>query len=698
MDPYLARYAFFWYNDEEIFHDTLEDIDRKVKSYADQGITHLMTFSCTHFRWSFKPYWGILNACLAKIVQCAHKYGIKVIEHHSSELSHLADTPEQMTRLKKVLSFRKSSPESWDGLLDFLRDKNSESNKWTQINEKTRETNINAYMGAGKCYNNPEYRKEYLAYLESVYATGVDGIMTDDVQYYCFCCCEHCQKAFKEKYGHTLPSPEKWDEWFGNMRDISFVDFLRFRLDSTHDFHVMVKEHYDKLGLKMLRPNYLSFAFSNDAQSCGIDDLPEIHWYFQECALSCVIRYSFLKSAGEQKHRAMIAKMRKIPHGILNYAYNRDELVFSWAVAMLSGGFYVNTPEGGNMVDETLIRNFEKKHASTLFHCEEFAPVGFLHSQDNKVFSPGYNMSRMEAWLQMCILRNVPSIMVNISQPESWKKCSLICVNEVHMLSDEEITLLKNYVREGGKIILSGQCGTQKKTVQARTKEELEKIWEFSFEARDANTPIPIPYGKGVFCLVPDSFGYPLDEEGIAKMFKTDHMDFGFAGGCYELMQNAPFVTAPPHDRNEKRSNDITKKYQGLMKSSPEVIRLFHTLAPGKFMASLPTGLLASPFRSTEEKSISIRLLNTKGAMQTIEEGIVTRADTVVWEKLDDTEGSFILSLEENEKITNAVFTDLTGKEIMLPFSEEGKAGNLWKVVLPAGMVEDFAYILLQLA
>ena len=696
MDPYTARYAFFWYNDEEIFHDTQEDIDRKIKSYADQGITHLMTFSCTHFRWSFKPYWNILNECLAKIVKSAHKYGMKVVEHHSSELSHLADTPEQMERLERVLSFRKSSLKSWKGLQDYLRDKNSAANKWVQINEKTGQPHVNIYMGTGKCYNNPEYRKEYLAYLESVYATGVDGIMTDDVQYYCFCTCEYCRKGFKEKYGHTLPSPEKWDDWFGDMRDPSFVDFLRFRIDSTHDFHVMVKEHYDRLGLKMLRPNYLSFAFSNDYQSCGIDDLPEIHWYFQECAISCIIRYSFLKSAGEQKHRAMIAKQRKIPHGILNYAYNDDELIFSWAVAMLSGGFYVNTPEGGDMVDETRIRTFEQKYASSLFHCEEFSPVGFLHSGDNKVYSPGYNMSRMEAWLQMCILRNRPVIMVNVNDPASWRKCSLISINEVHMLSGEEITELKKYAEEGGVLLLSGQCGTQKETALVRTKEELEKIWGISFEARNGKEAVIIPRGKGKICIVPDNFGYPLSDEDIAKMFKTDHMDFKFMKMPYELMRNAPFVTAPAHFRNEKRENNITEIYRGLMKSSQEVMELFNTLAPSAFSADLPEGLLASPFRSTDEKSITIRLLNTKGAMITEEDGFVTRGDTVKWQKLDEVESVFTFTLPRGEKVTGSVFTDLTGKETSLTCTQEDT--GKWQVTLPAGSVRDFGYIILYLA
>ena len=695
MDPYTARYAFFWYNDEEIFFDSQEDIDRKVKSYADQGITHLMTFSCTHFRWSFKPFWGILNECLTKIVRAAHKYGLKVVEHHSSELAHLADTPEQLQRLKNILSFRKSSLDSWKGLTDFLQDKNSEANKWVQINEKTGLPNVNVYMGTGKCYNDPEYRKEYLTYLESVYATGVDGIMTDDVQYYCFCTCEHCRKGFKEKYGHTLPSPEKWDEWFGNMRDISFVDFLRFRIDSTHNFHVMVKEHYDSLGLKLLRPNYLSFAFSNDHQSCGIDELPEMHWYFQECAISCIPRYSFLKSAGEQKHRAMIAKQRKIPHGILNYAYNHDDLVFTWAVAMLSGGFYVNTPEGGDPVDETLIRSFEKKYSSSLFHCEEFSPVGFLHSYGNRVFSPGDNMSRMEVWLQMCLLRNRPCIMVNANDPESWKKCSLISINEVHMLSDKEIFELKKYVEDGGNILLSGQCGTQKETAVVRTKEELEAVWGFSFDAREGSSPVILPRGKGKICIIPDFFGYPLNEEDIAKMFKTDHMDIPFMEMPYELMRNAPFVTGNTRNKTEKRKHNITEIYHALMKSSQEVMALFDTLAPSDFSASVPDGLLVSPFRSTEENTLSIRLLNTKEALITDEAGVVSRGDTVKWKKLDEVDSVFSFVLSAGEKVTGCFFTDLTGKEVPLSFEEA--MPHQWKVTLPAGSMQDFGYIILQL-
>jgi len=60
-NPWDHRFAFFWYNDPEIFEWTQVDFDRKAKEFADSGINHVITFSLTHFRWSFHPYWNTIN-------------------------------------------------------------------------------------------------------------------------------------------------------------------------------------------------------------------------------------------------------------------------------------------------------------------------------------------------------------------------------------------------------------------------------------------------------------------------------------------------------------------------------------------------------------------------------------------------------------------------------------------------------------
>ncbi|MCK5118140.1 MAG: hypothetical protein KAQ78_01080, partial [Candidatus Latescibacteria bacterium] len=60
-DPWDTRFGFFWYNDHEIFHATQDDLNRQAEAFAATGINHVITFSCTHFRWSFRRRWDVIT-------------------------------------------------------------------------------------------------------------------------------------------------------------------------------------------------------------------------------------------------------------------------------------------------------------------------------------------------------------------------------------------------------------------------------------------------------------------------------------------------------------------------------------------------------------------------------------------------------------------------------------------------------------
>ncbi|MDD3949123.1 MAG: hypothetical protein PHT43_06635, partial [Anaerolineaceae bacterium] len=547
-----------------------------MKKYADQGITHLITFSCTHFRWTFKPWWKEINQCLAKIVCAAHKQGLKIIEHHSSELASYPNSPENLERLRKGLLDRGSSLESWPGLLDYLTGPDSPALQWAQINEKTLLPHVAGYAATSRCYNNPEYVCNYLNYLETVYATGVDGIMTDDVQYYCHCQCEHCKQLFKEKYQASLPPHDQWEQWCGDMRDPSFIKWLHFRFDSTAAFHQKVKNHYDKLGMKLLRPNYVSLALTRDWTAACVETVPQMDWFFQECARSCVIRYSWLKSLSEQKHRSMVAKQRGIPHGILFYAYNRDQLIFSWAISLLAGAFYINTPEGGECeLDESEVRSFEKKYASVLFNVEEMAEVGFLDHRENRFFAAGYEMSRMEFWMQACILNNIPCLLLDANAPDTWKKCQVICLNELHLLSKNQIEALQQFAHQGGCLVISGVPGSQVIDGRERTLEECEELWKIPFRQRLENEYMIIPTGLGKICLLDMHFAYPGSQEELQTMFGQNHMNFRFGKMPFELLKQAGFVCANTlRSENKPTASSIAELYEGLQKHGKKVASL----------------------------------------------------------------------------------------------------------------------------
>ena len=386
---FTDRFGWFWYNDEEIFHDSQADILRKMQVMRDQGITHVITFSCTHFRLSYEPWWQEINVCLRKVVKAAHSLGIKVIEHHSSHLMFYPDTPAMVEHLKRDAKRRYQSLDNYPGLVEHLLDCSPEERATWQINGLTGEP-VTPYGAHGHCFNNDEYVERYLKYLETVYATGVDGIMTDDVQYYGLgqaCACSVCRKKFFEATGYTLPEPgEAWQKWFGDMRNASFNSWVHYRYNVLQNFHRRVAEHYHKLGLELIRPNYTSGALRCLLANMDLGELPELDVLFQECCYSSVIRYSFLSFLDEQQQRSLLANQRKIPHMMMFYADCNDQLLFSWAVARLAGAMFTNTPEGGKQPDEARLRKFEALHGKYIFGLQAQAQAGFIDSRENCAF------------------------------------------------------------------------------------------------------------------------------------------------------------------------------------------------------------------------------------------------------------------------------------------------------------------------
>ncbi len=122
MNKWDAKFGFFWYNDDEIFKFTQEDFDEKAKSFADVGINIVITFSCTHFRFSMYEHWDIITKCLKKIVIACHKYNIQVVEHHSSHLTFDPLNEEEWKFFERTLKKRHSSIESWDNIRNFVND------------------------------------------------------------------------------------------------------------------------------------------------------------------------------------------------------------------------------------------------------------------------------------------------------------------------------------------------------------------------------------------------------------------------------------------------------------------------------------------------------------------------------------------------------------------------------------------------
>jgi len=699
---FRARIGWFWYNDEEIFHDSQQDIDRKVARHAEQGITHLITFSCTHFRWSFQPFWPQINECIAKIVKAAHRHGIKVIEHHSSNLGFYPDTAENLAKFTGEMELRNSEPEHWPGLLEYITSPDALPEQWVQISGKTGKPVV-TYGGHGRCFNHPGFRAAYLEYLESVYQLGVDGIMTDDVQYFRedSCACPHCRRLFREYCGYELPPPEKWDAWYGDMLDESFISWLRFRFDSVKNFHTLVKEHYENLGLKLLRPNYTSVALCPNLTAYITDDLPALDWIFQECCYSTIIRYTWPLYLLDQQHRRMMEKKRGIPSMMMFYAEREDQLLFTWGLARLCGALYTNTPEGNSKMDERLLREFEKKYEQYLFHASAMPAVGFIDSLANRRFGAAYEASRMKFWMQSCSFKNIPVELFDIQSPETWKKTSVLCVNEVHVLARNEIDGLLQYARAGGTLVVTGDSGCQDEKLKLRTSDEMADLWNFPREPAPSEI-FEFPFGKGKIVRTGWSFGYPGTEEEKRKLFLELKKRFSVLAGeeIFPLRKDIPELWLQrSYGRSSLKSMPNCTLYYDGAESREEVAAFLTRLAGEKipFQAeNLPEGVLAVPLLAAGKKAFTIQLLNAAGTFKRGKEESMSHDDIIPFPNLNGPDAIFSVRLPEKLSGPDPLKAIFTSPGIPEQCLQTQKSGTKFRIEFPLHLLQTCGMILVE--
>ena len=590
--------------------------------HAEQGITHVITFSSTHFRWSFRPYWDKITECLAKVVRAGHKYGIKVIEHHYANLTHYLDTKEQWDEFEGEMQLRNSSTKNWPGLEEWMMSPDNEIERWIQYSGLTGKPAV-PYGGHGRCFNNEEYVSQYLDYLETIYKTGVDGIMTDDVHWFMpwSCACPVCRKLFKEQTGYDLPDTEHWGSWVGNYEDPSFTAWLHFRYASTRRFHQRVKDHYERLGLKMLRPNYTSVALCPSLTACILDDLPALDWVFQECCFSTIIRYTWPLYLLDQLQRRLMERERRIPSMMMFYANREDQLAFSWGIARLCGALYTNTPEGVSCMDETPYRDFEKKYSDAIFDCESLAEVGFIDSLENRRFAVAYEASRMKFWIQSAFFENLPVELANSKNPASWKQFSVLCVNEVYLLSDQEISDLKAYAQAGGTLVITGRSGERDEHGRRLSLTEMESRWGVQL-GDDRNEIKVFPLGKGRIVRPGWDFGYPGTPEIREKIFQTRWNGPEHNNKLLDLRQDIPELWLPrayKQQCNAEGRMPNNNGYYGGEKERKEVVALLRSLlpcVPSFRVENLSELVLAVPLQGRTSHLLSIQLLNASGTMK----------------------------------------------------------------------------------
>ena len=502
------KFGVFWYNDAEIHQWGDREFEQKAADFASAGITIVMTFSCTHFRWNFQPWFKEINEALAKMVKACHAHGIKVVEHHSCHLTFNPRDKAEWDYAATVLKVRRSSLDSFPGLRDFIASGDPEIlpgvrlSSCRQIDGRTGDYARSSYHGYALCFNNPNYRKAYFNYLETVYATGIDGIMTDDVHYFGYghaCACQHCREKFKEMYGHTLPSPDEWGKFAGDYSNPAFVDWLRFRFDSTIAFQEAVTQHAKSLNLSLLRPNYHTSTFTRNTTAYPFELAGHLWSHvFQENMFSSIMRAAWPSWSCDAVHRKAMGQKYGIEAMSMFYPAREDDYYFCWSLSRMWEHLLMATPEGGDLNGvEKKFYNYELKHPRWTKAAEKPANIAFVEPRRSLDLGPDALKSScrpFNAWMQGALFRNISFWILFEDEPlEAFQKYPMVVLAGATMLSDAQLELLRQYCQQGGRLLIFGDFGIWRPNGSRR--EHPESIFGFTADLSELQ---PVP--AGTFC------------------------------------------------------------------------------------------------------------------------------------------------------------------------------------------------------
>lgn len=613
-----TRFGFFWYNDREIFYDSQHDLDRKAAELAAAGINHVITFSCTHFRWSFRRHWDLISEALGRVVRACHAHGILVTEHHSSHLTFNPLTPEDEAWLRRVFRIRGSSVDSWP---HFRADCDADPDvngvplsSLRQIDGRTGRWARSEYRGWCLCFNNPDYRRSYLTYLETLYALGIDGIMTDDVQWFGeghACACVHCRRLFRERTGRELPPPgPEWEAWYGDYDDPSYVAWLDFRFRSNEGFHAAVKAHYVGLGLRPLRPNYHSDPLMRNWTAYILDTLPDLDWVFTECCYSTIIRYSWPHWAMQAAHHFAVGRWRNTPSMAMFYPDRPDSMLFTWALAMSWGQLFLGTREGYSLSQqEKVLRGFEREHAHLLRGAHRLSRLGFYDSRPTRDFyadAETRSLRGLRTWGQACYRRNVPFDLFLREELGRLAGYGVVVLNEVAAISDEELEAFRAFVAVGGALVWTGRTGIRDEHGVPRPRDFAGKLWggAVRLPVPDGGQICTYAIGKGKLVAVPGDLGLgPLDRPHEADRWAVDGL-------------RVPFRAVPEEEREVWAQ--ITDLLVGLLPDGPDL-----------FTENLPQGVVVTAFETADRKALTIHLVNAAGALDVVPGAMVGHGDVI---------------------------------------------------------------------
>jgi len=419
--------------------DNRDAIRRRVQELKKLGIT-VVQLNGLHRRMAYMDRMPKVKEYTKMLVEECHREGIKVIEHHS--LTHVSY----------------ANPTGYGA-------------KWLFAHPDWLQRDIQyGYAYINPCMNNPDFRKYYFDYIcDYIRYTDVDGLKLDEVVF-CSgrtCGCPHCRAKFKRETGLEIPRDTtdsffEWDErrrLLKNRSDPRVARFLEWRADCRIDFFTELRKRINRIKPNFTLMTYtthygLTSYYSTIRGGASLVKTLRIHdWIGTEImsrnVYACPRAIFFFRRAV-----AALGNYGDVPvYGLVYHVDNPEIAKMGWALNTMNRELtLMSAIEGADMayIGWPDLMNFRFARSE--------ADIALLFSDANRVwaritaFVPdlgGYSQCLADAHIQHDIILDLAL------DAEHLKKYRLLIVPSVGCMSDSQVQALRDYVRGGGRLILT---------------------------------------------------------------------------------------------------------------------------------------------------------------------------------------------------------------------------------------------------
>jgi len=359
------------------------------------------------------------------------------------------------------------------------------------------------------CYNS-YYRNEHaVEFIEQLMVKyKLDGIWHNAVNFHNTCYCDRCKKDFNHTAGKEIPvkssSKEEWEEYYrwndsnaGRQLELMRGTVKKYGKDKTYAAEVfdMYKiEQQKHTGISLYSAaEYFDFfvivAFlADNAQDVEYKDI-----YYPTAIVK------FLKSLEPDKAPVILFGGNGTEH---RYIYDPplDSRLWLWEAAAAGGGFWncyfngyypANAPDARNAYLATDAYKYLMDNEVLLKQLQPVTDIGIMYSKPSGELLGDNDFSGSMRGVQRLFMENhyqYGFVSDKMLTAEKLKEFKVLFMPDVAALSEEHVELIKDWVRQGGKLIATFKTSLYNEQGAARKEFGLSEVFGVSYLNQVVNT------------------------------------------------------------------------------------------------------------------------------------------------------------------------------------------------------------------